>query len=99
MDLMRNVPTGAWIFASVTVLGLLASFVVLGVTGGDTAELRLTILTLLNAVGAIGSVGGVIYSGSSAVKANQAAEQTNGALEQRIADGVNRALDQRERGH
>jgi hypothetical protein len=98
MILMRNVPLGAWIFASVALLGLLASVVVLAVTGSDTSELRWLILTILNATTTFASIGGAIYGGSAAVKANQAAEQTNGHLEDRLTTAVARALDERERG-
>ncbi len=98
MILMRNVPVGAWVFASVALLGLLASFVVLSITGSDSSELRWLILTILNATTTFASIGGAIYGGSAAVKANQAADQTNGQLEQRMADAVTRALNERERG-
>lgn len=92
MDLMKNVPLGAWIFASVAVVAVLGAFVVLGVTGADTSELRWVVLAILNAGGGLASVGGIVYSGSAARSAHQAAEQTNGALDDRIADGVLKAL-------
>jgi hypothetical protein len=92
MKIMKNVPLGAWIFASVALVAVLAAFVVLGITGTDTAELRWLILTILNAGAGLASVGGIVYSGAAAKSAHQAAEQTNGQLDDRIATAVAGAL-------
>lgn len=92
MDLMKNVPLGAWVFASVALVAVLAAFVVLAVTGSDSSELRWVILTILNVGGSVGSIGGIVYSGAAARSSHRAAEQTNGALDERIAAGVAQAL-------
>ena len=89
---LKNVPIGAWIFASVAVVALVAGFVVLGVNGSDTAELRWVVLTLLNLGGGAASVGGLVYSGAAAKNAQDAAHQTNGQLDGRITAAVQTAL-------
>lgn len=91
---MKNVPIGAWIFATVALVALVAGFVLLTINGADTAELRWLVLTLLNVGGGAASVGGLVYSGAAARNAQVAAEQTNGALDGRIQAGVMRALEE-----
>ena len=90
---LKNVPLGAWIFATAAILALVAGFVVLAVNGSDTSELRWLVLTLLNVGGGAASVGGLVYSGAAARNAQVAAEQTNGALDARIEAGAIRALE------
>ena len=76
-----------------TVLGiaLLAAVVAITVTGNDVAGLNDTLTLVLSGVGAAGGVG-------AWVRSTQAARQTNGVMDERIADGVQegitRALEQ-----
>jgi hypothetical protein len=91
MDLMKNVPLGAWIFASVAVLAIVAGFVVLGVTGADSSELRWVVLTILNVGGGLSSVGGIVYAGAAARNARTAAEQTNGKHDDELQEIADRA--------
>lgn len=89
---LSKVPMGAWIFATAAVLALVGGFVVLAVNGSDSSELRWLVLTLLNVGGGAASVGGLVYAGAAARNSQVAAEQTNGALDARIQQGVERAL-------
>lgn len=91
MDLMKNVPAGAWVFASVAFLGVLASFVTMGITGTDTAELRWVILTIINATSGLATVGTALYGGAAARNAKTAAEQTNGKHDAELQEVADRA--------
>ncbi len=91
MDLMKNVPLGAWIFASVALVAVVSGFVVLAVTGSDTAELRWVVLTILNAGAGLASVGGIVYSGAAARSAQTAVEQTNGKHDTELQEIADRA--------
>lgn len=75
---LRNVPIGAWVFASVAVVSLVGGFAVMGVVGADTSELRWLVLTVLNIGGGLASVGSVVYSGAAARSSQVAVQQTNG---------------------
>lgn len=75
---LKNVPTGAWIFASVALVAAFASIVVLSVNGKDTSEIRWLILAILNAGGILTGVASTVYAGAAAKNAQDAAEQTNG---------------------
>lgn len=89
---LKNVPTAAWVCLTLAFLGVLAALVVLSVTGTPADELW----TLLNRVANFGGLllggGSVVYAGAAARNSQQAAEQTNGALDERIEAGVQRAL-------
>jgi hypothetical protein len=90
---LKNVPTGAWVFASTAVVALVAGFVLLTINGADTAELRWLVLTLLNVGGGAASIGGLVYAGAAARNSQVAAQQTNGDLDNRIKESVTAALD------
>lgn len=94
MDLMKNVPLGAWIFASVALVAVIGGFVTMGVTGADTAELRWLVLTILNAGAGLASVGGIVYSGAAARNAKTAVEQTNGKHDAELQEIADRAAVQ-----
>jgi hypothetical protein len=72
-------------------IALLAAVVAIIVTGNDVSGLNDTLTLVMSGVGAAGGIG-------AWVKSSQAANQTNGVMDQRIADGVEqgitRALDQ-----
>jgi small-conductance mechanosensitive channel len=85
---LKNVPTGAWVFATVAVVALVAGFVVLAVNGAETSELRWLVLTLLNVGGGAASIGGLVYAGAAARSSQTAADRVNGGLDQRIRDGA-----------
>lgn len=94
MSIMKNVPIGAWVFASVAVVAVLGSFVAMGIAGGDTAELRWVVLTILNAGAGLASVGGIVYSGAAARSAQTAVEQTNGKSDRELQEIADRAAVQ-----
>jgi hypothetical protein len=90
---LKNVPVGAWIFASVALLGALTALVVLGVSGADTTEYWRFLNFAWNGFQILAMSGTVVYAGAAARNSQQAAEQTNGALDDRITDAVRTALD------
>lgn len=75
------VPLGAWIFASVALVAVLGSFVILSVTGSDSSQVRWVILALLNGAGILTGVSGTVYAGAAAKNAQDTKEQTNGMLD------------------
>lgn len=90
---LKNVPTGAWVFASIAVVAIFAAYVVTPLTGADGTELRSLINQILNVGTLLAVGGGAVYSGAAARNSEKAAEQTNGTLDARITEGVARALD------
>lgn len=78
----------------ILVLGLLAAVTVISVTGNDTKGLTDVLGLILSASGAAGGIGAWVNS-------TRAARQTNGALDQRMADsvqlGLAKALDDAQR--
>jgi hypothetical protein len=91
MDIMKNVPLGAWVFASIALVSVLGAFVVLAVTGSDSSELRWVILTILNAGASLATVGGTVYSGAAARNAQTAVQQTNGKHDEELQEIADRA--------
>jgi hypothetical protein len=77
---LKNVPTGAWIFASVAVLGALGALVVLQVSGQDTTNYWRLLNFAWNGLLLVATGGSVIYSGAAAKNSQDAKEQTNGLL-------------------
>jgi hypothetical protein len=78
---LKNVPLGAWIFASVAVVTIVAAYVIMPLTGADPAQLRSLINQVLN-IGTLVAAGGTaIYSGAAARNSEKTVEQTNGVLD------------------
>jgi hypothetical protein len=77
---------------TLVVLAFIAGYTVLGATGRDSAELSRFVNTLLNAAGLVFSGVGGIAGIAGFLKARQAAEQTNGGLDERIVAGARVAL-------
>lgn len=90
---LKNVPTGAWVFASIALVGIFAAYVVAPLTGANGADLRSLINQILNVGTLLAVGGGAVYSGAAARNSEKAAEQTNGTLDARIQEGVRAALD------
>lgn len=89
---MKNVPTAAWVFLTVAFLAVVTAFVVLGVTDTDPAEFRGFLNVVTNLASILLGGGGLVYGAAAARNSQTAVEQTNGTLDQRIADGVAQAL-------
>jgi hypothetical protein len=89
---LKNVPLGAWIFASVAVAGALAALVVLSVSDADTTEYWRFLNFAWNGFQILAVSGGVVYAGAAARNSEKAAEQTNGTLDGRIQAAVTSAL-------
>lgn len=93
---LKNVPTGAWIFASVALLAMFGSIVAVSITGHDSSDVRWLILGLLNLGGILTGVSSTVYAGAAAKNAQDAKEQTNGQLDDRIHAAVTAALTDKE---
>lgn len=89
---LSKVPTAAWVCLTVGFLGVVAALVVLGVTGTPADELWTLLSRVANLAGVVFGGGSLVYAGAAARNAQEAAEQTNGSLDARIAAGVARAL-------
>lgn len=79
---LSNVPLGAWIFASVALLGGLAAVVVLSLSHADTTDTFRFLNLAWNAVQIVATGGAVVYAGAAARNSQDAAEQTNGLLDE-----------------
>ncbi len=95
-DIMRKAPNGVLavcitVFACVVVLTLGA----FAWKTGDATELRSLLNTLFNVATLILTGTSVVVAGSAARSSDQAAQQTNGALDGRIQEAVTRALESR----
>lgn len=90
---LKNVPLGAWVFASVAVLGALGALVFLSATGADTSDYWRFLNFAWNGLQLLAVSGGVVYAGAAARNSQQAVQQTNGSLDARIQAGVQAALD------
>jgi hypothetical protein len=84
---LKNVPLGAWIFASVAVLGALGALVALSVSGADTADYWRFLNFAWNGFQLLAVSGGVVYAGAAARNSEKAAGALNGELDARIKAG------------
>lgn len=78
---VKNVPGVVWICATVTVISIVAAFVILGTTGADATEFRSFLNTVMNAASVLLSGGAFIFAGASA-------KQTNGQLTEKIRAAI-----------
>jgi hypothetical protein len=84
---MKNVPTRVLIFIGACFITVVAAFVILTVSGSDSAEFSRWLNSIAN-------LAGLLLGGGAMAFAGQAAQQTNGGLDKRIEDGARRALDE-----
>lgn len=92
--LMKNTPNPIlWICGTIVFVTVIAAFVVFGVTGADATEFRAFLNIVLNIAAVLLSGGAFVASGASAKSAAKAEEQTNGALDGRIQDAVQAAIN------
>lgn len=92
---LKNVPTAAWVCITVGFLGVLAALVTMSAIGADTTELTRFLNLAMNGAMLLVGGAGTVYAGAAARNAQEAAEQTNGQLEGRIAAAVQSALETR----
>lgn len=92
---LKNVPIGAWILLSTGFVSMVAAIVILSVNGSDTTEFYRFLNQAGNWVGILLGGGGMVYGAAAARNAQQAAEQTNGTLDDRIEEAVVRAMSKR----
>jgi len=79
--------------ATVVLLAFIGGMVLLTYVDKDADALSRLLNTLLNAIGAFAGTGALIYASSASKKATQAADQTNGTLDERIQANVHKALN------
>lgn len=77
---LKNVPIGAWIFASVTVAGALAALVALNISGQDTTDYWRFLNFAFNGLMLLAGSGSLVYAGAAARNSQKAVEQTNGVM-------------------
>lgn len=90
---LKNVPAVVWVCLTVAFLGVLTALIVLAAIGADSTELMRFLNLIMNAAILLVGGAGAVYSGAAAKSAQDAAQQTNGALDERIATAVTSALD------
>jgi len=95
---LSAVPNVVWVCLTVAFCIVIGSLTWLSITGTDPATIRQFLNTVGIYAGAIISGGGAIYAGAAAKNAQDTKEQTNGALDKRIADSVAKALADKEGG-
>jgi peptidoglycan/LPS O-acetylase OafA/YrhL len=78
---LKNVPAGAWIFASVAVLGGLGALVALSLAHADTTDYWRFLNFAWNGFQLLAVSGGVVYAGAAARNSEKAVHQTNGLLD------------------
>lgn len=93
---LKNVPNIVWVSLTVVILALITAFVVLSVTGTDATEFRSFLDTVFNFVLVLLSGSGLVFAGVAAKNAQDAKEQTNGGLEERMKSAALDALKQHE---
>lgn len=89
---LKNVPLGAWVFASITVVGLIAGVVILNVSGAGTTDFWRLLNLLGNLAGVLAGTGSLVYAGAAARNSQAAVQQTNGNLDARIEKAIGQAL-------
>jgi hypothetical protein len=89
---LKNVPGIVWVCVTLAFMGVLAALVVMAAIGADSTELTRFLNLIMNTAILIVGGAGAVYSGAAAKSAQDAAQQTNGQLDQRITDAVAQAL-------
>lgn len=92
--LLKNAPN--WVIAVCVTIGFIAvvaAFVTLAVTGGDSTELVKFLGMVFSGAGALFGGGAFLAAGAAAKSAGKAEEQTNGVLDKRIENAISKALD------
>jgi hypothetical protein len=90
---LKNVPNVVWYCVTVAFVGVLATLAFMAAVGADTAEVTRFLNLAMNTGLLLVSGAGTVYAGAAAKSAQDAARQTNGELDKRIADGVTQALN------
>ncbi len=82
---------------AIIIVAIIAALTLLAVLGKDSTEISRLINTAFNFAGLLLGGGGLVYGRLAATRAGQAAEQTNGGMEERITAAVHRALEEERR--
>lgn len=91
-EVVKNVPNALYWVVGVCFVAILAAFVILSATGSSTDDLTKFLNTVLNIASALLGGGGLLFGAAAARSAHQAAEQTDGKLDDRIEQAVSRAV-------
>lgn len=89
---LKNVPVVVWACVTVAFVAVLASLVIMAAIGADSTELTRFLNLIMNTAILLVGGAGTLYAGAAAKSAQDAAQQTNGQLDQRITDAVAQAL-------
>jgi undecaprenyl pyrophosphate phosphatase UppP len=96
---MKNAPNSVIYSVTAVFVVIIAAFVVLAVTGSSSDDFRSFLNTVLNIGSVVLSGGAVVAAGAAAKSSANAETQTNGAMSERIAEGVRQALAARDSGN
>jgi hypothetical protein len=77
---LKNVPIGAWVFASAALFSVVGGLVVLNLSGANTDDFWRLLNLIFNTVGVVSGTGSLVYAGAAARNSQKAVEQTNGVL-------------------
>lgn len=90
---MNKAPNGVLLVCATVFLSVLVGcFTLLALKGADATELRSLIQTLLSAAGVVLGGGSFLYAGIAARRSDEAAENTNGKLTERVETAVHNAV-------
>lgn len=89
---LKAVPQVVWVCLTIAFLGTIGAFVVLAITGSDGTEFRSFLNTVVNLAGLLLGGSSAVYAGVAAKNSQTTKDQTNGALDARIAKAVAREL-------
>ena len=96
-DIMNKAPNGViTVCLTVVAITVILSFAALAWKSGDMSELRSLVNTIVNIATLALTGGALVVGGAAARSADQAARQTNGALDARIEEAVAKAIARRD---
>lgn len=85
---LKNVPNVVWVCLTVAFISIVGAFVFLSATGSDGTEFRSFLNTVINLASIVLGGSSAVYAGVAAKNSQTTKEQTNGALDKRIASAV-----------
>lgn len=92
-DTVNKTPNGVLLICGTVLFCILiGSFTLLAWGGKDATELRALINTILNIAGVIFGGGAFLYSGMAAKRSDEAANNTNGKLQEVVKTAIHTAV-------
>jgi hypothetical protein len=92
MNVLQKAPNIVVACVTTIILATIAGVVLLTITGHSTTDFSYLIGNILSGLGVLGSGGAFLYASASARSAHNVEEQTNGTMDERISNGIQRAL-------